>query len=140
MNIFLCTAVHIFLGSVSQPKSVVLAVLRCIIQSNESQMIHFRSTLLFGCQEDNLVVILRKPLNGILSFSSPESMWTKIIVINKRSANPLFQLPVLGGGDEGDLEMLQDVITVFYFVSPLDISVWRSFLKNYAKNPLLQGH
>lgn len=32
-------------------------------------------------------------------------MWTKIIVINKRCADPLFQLPV-SADEEGDLEML----------------------------------
>lgn len=66
-------------------------------------------------------------------------MWTKNIVTKRRHANPLFQIP-FGEGEEGDLEMLQDIITVFYFVSLSNISIWISFLKNYAKNPLLQNH
>lgn len=63
-------------------------------------------------------------------------MWIKIIVIKRGHANHLFHIP-FWEGEEGDLEMLQDTITVFYFVSLSNIPIWISFLKNYAKNPLL---
>lgn len=64
-------------------------------------------------------------------------MWTKIIVTKRRCTNPLFQLP-FWEEEEGDLEMLKDIITVFYFVSLCQTFLFgQVFLKNCAKNPLL---
>lgn len=112
MSIFICAAVHIFLGPY-QPKSVVLVVLRYIIRSNESQMIHFRSTLLFGVRgrefSCNFKNFIPKLFNGILNFSCPKSMWTKIIVIKKRCANSYSSCLLRGEGKN-----LGDVTGYYY--------------------------
>lgn len=129
MNMFTCAAVHVSL-KLYQPKSVILVVLRCIIQMNHRWSILEALYYLgdrgreFSCNFKN---VIPKSINAIFNFSCLKSSWTKIIVIKDvQILTPATSF----GGRERFRRCYRIYYSFLFCFSVLDFSVWwRDFSK-----------